>query len=608
MLKRTFLILALCTLLAIPIWLLWISPYLTRLPTDFYYEANTLSLDNFYNRQFKKFEGEHISKTLFSYRVIANDNNYLIIKNIFTVRSLSDKPIFAATRLYNIDPYNLNHVVTASSQRTGYLFGPRFENKKDFIYWHVNYNAPATMKYDNTEKINGLTVYHYVAHYEADQTENLRHLPDVPNKYGIRTFIKLELWLEPISGWLVKYEDHATAYYYDRLTGKLAYPWNEFSNRYTPTSIDAQVLNAKQLKYNILATYFAVPILLLLLSMLFLYLYKYYFDIKKNKIGPQIVSLYKQYGFSILITLIVIACFFSINVIFWPYSEKSQYKIGISTWNNSKDFQETIKGFKDGLKNLGFVEGKNIIYYIKNPNDNIENQINIIQEFIDNKVDLIFTLTTPGTLIAKDITNDIPIVFSEVAYPVETNIIQSTNCSKNNLVGTRNYLPAALTFYQLDKLYSHLKTIHYIHQQGDPDDEIQFFEYKNLLKDRNINVISLGIIDQDDLKQKLNTIKTDAIILSCDSLIQSGGSKWVIEFALKNKIPILTCDKNSVVQGALIGYFTDHYLLGKMSARKAAYILKGAEPQWLFTDAPSQGRLIINKKTANVLRVKLNEY
>ena len=70
----------------------------------------------------------------------------------------------------------------------------------------------------------------------------------------------------------------------------------------------------------------------------------------------------------------------------------------------------------------------------------------IIQRFIDEKVDLIFTQTTSGTLIAKEMTQDIPIVFSVVTYPVEAGIIDDLSNSKNNLVGTRNYISIQTQF------------------------------------------------------------------------------------------------------------------------------------------------------------------
>lgn len=606
MIKRIFLILALFCILAIPVWSLWIGPYFTQLSANFSYQANLLSLDNFYNPKAKKFEGEHISKTRFSYRVITKKKNYLLIENSFSVRTLSNKPIFSVTRLYSIDPYHLSHIKTMYDQRIGYLFGPRFQKKKSFLYWHVNYNSPALMQYANEENIGGLKVYHYIAHYQADQTENLRNLPGVSNKYGIRTFVTLNLWLEPISGWLVKYDDNAIAYFYDNKNGQLVYPWNKFSNRYSPISIEAQVKQATCLKYKTLLLYIGVPVILALLAIIFLNLSFFSRVLKETKISWDLASFYHQNTSSLIIILLILAFFFSLQVIFHPAHERLEYRIGISVWNNNIDFQETVKGFKDELRKLGFIEGGNTTFIIKNANNHIQNQINIIQDFINEKVNLIFTLTTPGTLIAKGITNEIPIVFSEVTYPVETGIIQSTISSKNNLAGTRNYLPAALIFYQLDKLNLNLKTIHYIHRQGDPDDDIQWREYKDLLKDRNINLYDIAFIDTDDLELKLNSLTTDAIILSCASLIQSEAGKIVADFALQKKIPVLTCDKQSMLSGALIAYFADHYTLGEMSGRKAAYILKGAEPQWLFTDTLNEGKLLINPKTAGDLKVKLN--
>lgn len=594
-----YFIIGILILLIIPFWYLWVVPKFKMLSDHFVYTANILSLDNFYDKDIHQFEGEHISKTTFNYQVVEKKLGYDIIKNSFTVSKLSNIPIISVSRNYAIDPYTKQHVkVPLIQQRNGYLFAPEYAKKNDFIYWHVNYNAPALMKFSNVEYLKGLRVYHYQAHYLADQTENLGHLPNVPETQGIKTDIILQLWIEPISGWLVKYEDATKAFYYDRKTGKYLSPWNNFSNRYTEGSVSQQVHTATLLKWKFLLLDFVVPGVLFGMAMVAFVIS--FVKLKNPNYSLSIIHIYYQIPIYIIFMLVIFAigitCYYLFN------KKPNVYRIGISQWNNNI---ATIKGLKEGLKEKGYQEGKNIIYIIKNPAANIEKQIAVIQSFIAKHVNVIFTLSTPGTLIAKGITATDAIVFADVNYPEQVNIIDPDKPA--NLVGIKNYTSPAQSFYYFNQLYSRSKIIGFVHQRGDPDSEIQFQEYKNVLNRRDIQVIDIGAVGVNDLKQQLQNKNFDALFLACDNFAGKVSAKYTADWAKKNKIPTFSCDKNNVEQGILLGYVTDGYQVGKMAANKIAWILKGAETYWLHTDAPEKGFLIINLNTARVLGISVPE-
>src|SRR3990167_1022941 len=588
----------------IPLWIWLIAPELKKIPNNFFYTAELLSIDNFYDEKLQQYEGEHISKTKFIYEVQEVKPNYLIISNIFDVRKLSGIPIFSVKRIYTINPYTGEHISdTLERNRQGYLFGPRYANKKDFNYWHVNYDTKALLKFVNKEKIEGLTVYHYEARYTADQTKNLSYLPRVPKERGITTDVVLQLWIEPISGWLVKYQDNTVAYYYDIKTGEKLFPWNNFSNQYAQISIERQVKNATFLKWKILGIDFFVPTICFLFAMSFLFLAYHPNFLTKWDAGLTFKTLNN------LIPSFVYLLLFSISIGYIYYfliykTYTHVYTIGISTWYDNPELLSAVAGFKDGLMEYGFVEGRNIKYIIKNPHANVNHQVRIIQSFVEKKVNLIFTLTTPGTIIAKGGTTEMPIVFTDVAYPLESGIVDLVKYTKSRLTGTRNYISPAVQFYYFNLIFPKINHIGYLYHQGDPDSEIMFEEYKLMLKKRNIDLQRIAIIDLNDLNTKLREQKKyQALFVACDLLSQIGGGKIIADYAIKNKIPTFSCNKGNVLNGILISYYADLYTLGKMAGKKAALILRGAEPGWLRTDAPDRGYLIINLNTASLLGV-----
>ncbi len=77
----------------------------------------------------------------------------------------------------------------------------------------------------------------------------------------------------------------------------------------------------------------------------------------------------------------------------------------------------------------------------------------------------------------------------------------------------------------------------------------------------------------------------------------------VARFGLQNKIPSFSCDVDTVQNGALMAYAANPYAIGKLAGKKAALILRGADPSWLHTESPATGYLIINLKTAKELGI-----
>ena len=210
---------------------------------------------------------------------------------------------------------------------------------------------------------------------------------------------------------MIKYQDNSIAYYYDRTTGKRIAPWNKFSNRYTPHSIRQQMHKAIKLKWEIIIVSYCIPILLILSGICLVGLsyrkkYNPQFSIYvKTKQLLNIPSVPLRYFTYRLLLLFLILSLFYMG---WNKRAPSHFIVGISQWNENPDFVQAVQGFKDGLKEYGYLEGKNIQYVVKNPESDIENQFDAIQEFVTDKVNLIFTLTTPGTLVAKGVTRRTP--------------------------------------------------------------------------------------------------------------------------------------------------------------------------------------------------------
>jgi len=262
------------SIVLVPIWIFFIAPQITQIPKDFSFTADIISVDDFFDEERNVYAGGIYSKTAYSYDAVSIKNGDLTIKNVFDVRTPEGSPVFSVERLYDIDRKTGAHVAGGDRERDGFLFAPRRLKKGlPFTYWHVNYDGPARMNFVDSEDLYGLEVYRYETHFEGvriDQTENLDFLPGVGESRGVELEPHLTVWVEPVTGQLIAYQDDTVAYFYNLETGKRLHPWNHFENSMNERSIEKNATAAKWSKSMAQLVEHYIPILFALLGLLLL--------------------------------------------------------------------------------------------------------------------------------------------------------------------------------------------------------------------------------------------------------------------------------------------------------------------------------------------------
>ena len=287
---------------------------------------------------------------------------------------------------------------------------------------------------------------------------------------------------------------------------------------------------------------------------------------------------------------------------------QATYTIGIARWVTNAEYDRNIAAFKATLANAGYVEGVNVKYLEENPETDREKQRAIIQDFVAADVDLIYSLTTPGTLVAKELTPaDLPIVFSIVTFPVETGLIESMAASGNNLVGTSNWISVDKQLFVLQSAAPDLKTIGFTHRAEEVNSTIQFTKMQAIAPTLGLKIVEIAAIDLEALARDVEAgaAQVDAFFLACDTLIQGGGEEIVIAVAKKHSLPTLSCNKSSVLKGALLGDVADLANIGSLAGEKAAQILNGAQPGDLISESQRGSHVMVNLITAEELELSI---
>lgn len=315
------------------------APYILKIPQNFSYNADLVSRDNFYNPVEKKFEGEQRTRSVFSYEAYARHNGVLSIQNSLDVQKPTGEKIISITRDYGIDAYTGMHVFGYGDRnREGYLFAPRFLHKQDFTYWHVNYNTPIEMKFSEEQALAGVRVYKYMGTIFTDQSDELLNLPGVPTERKVVVQGTISLWVEPISGHLVSYEDVAQANFVDRATGKTIEPWNSFRNTFTEASVVLQAGEAEQQKIKILFVEYGGVLIVFVLGLGLLWA-------RNTKTGR---VLHIEYGDSyhyilkmLVTSLVFIVCILGV-LYFWNRTSVESYKKDNVVLNTHADVVQKI--------------------------------------------------------------------------------------------------------------------------------------------------------------------------------------------------------------------------------------------------------------------------
>jgi len=263
------------------------------------------------------------------------------------------------------------------------------------------------------------------------------------------------------------------------------------------------------------------------------------------------------------------------------------------------------EAFRQGLRELGYVEGQNIVIEWRFAQGNPDQVRRNAAEIVRLKVNVIVTGGAADTRAAKEATSTIPIVMTNEGDPVGTRLVTSLSEPGANVTGL-----ASLSNELRGKLLELLKEIfprrsRVFALQG-PGTETS----ARSLKETEVTAQSLGLKLQSqivkepaDLNRALEAItKTRA-----EALIVAGGPfataqrKQIVEFAAKNRIPAIYYRSEFVEDGGLMSYSASRDDLARRAATYVDKILKGAKPADLPIEQPRKFEFVVNLKTAKLI-------
>jgi putative tryptophan/tyrosine transport system substrate-binding protein len=260
--------------------------------------------------------------------------------------------------------------------------------------------------------------------------------------------------------------------------------------------------------------------------------------------------------------------------------------------------------FIDGLKELGYVVGQNIIIEYRSAVWNRELLPELAAELTNLKVDIIVAI--PGAVeAARDATKTIPIVVPSLADPVESGLVASLARPGGNLTGSGGST-ADLYGKRLELLREALPRLSRVAVLWNPENQgapHQWKETQAAARRLGLTLQSFEVRDPNDVPKAFDamTRRRPHAIMSFVSPLTTAYRPIIVEFALKQRLPTIFEVRADVEAGGLMSYAAS---LPEQFRRAAYYvdkILKGAKPGDLPIEQPRKFELVINLKTAKAL-------
>ena len=282
-------------------------------------------------------------------------------------------------------------------------------------------------------------------------------------------------------------------------------------------------------------------------------------------------------------------------------------RIGVLYSGLSGASPAVLGGFRQGLRERGYVEAKNIAIEYRFDEGNLARLPTLAAELVRLKVDVIVAAGgTPTILAAKNATSTIPIIFPTVGDPVAQGIVASFARPGGNITGLTLMAPE-IGGKKLELLKEVVPRAMRVAVLGQEENAFSALDFKNLQAPAltmGLQLHHIEVRSSDDFESAFskitNTVRATALFLQPVGLFFDS-RRQIADLAARNRLPAISDLRELTEAGLLMSYGADRADLGRRTAIYVDKILKGAKPADLPVEQPTKFDLVINLKTAKAL-------
>jgi putative ABC transport system substrate-binding protein len=271
------------------------------------------------------------------------------------------------------------------------------------------------------------------------------------------------------------------------------------------------------------------------------------------------------------------------------------------------------EAFRQSLRELGYVEGKDISIEWRSYEGNRERQRAFAGELVRLKVDVIVAVGSGDIQTAKEATSTIPIVMMVGGDPVASGFVASLARPGGNITGLATLRPE-LSGKRLELLKEIVPKLSRVAVVVSPANR----DYANEKKEIELAAAALGIKlhvleiktpkDVETAFQTARKKKADAVLLRVAGPLEAAQRPRIAEFAVKSRLPAMYDSAQNVEAGGLVSYGVSAIDLARRAATYVDKILKGAKPADLPVEQPIKFEFVINLKAAKQIGLTIPQW
>jgi putative tryptophan/tyrosine transport system substrate-binding protein len=266
------------------------------------------------------------------------------------------------------------------------------------------------------------------------------------------------------------------------------------------------------------------------------------------------------------------------------------------------------EAFRQGLRDLGYVEGRNLVIEYRDAEGKFERLPALAAELVALKVDVILAVSTLAALAAKQATRTIPIVFGGAGDPVASGLVTSLARPGGNVTGLSILAPELVgkCLEQLKQAVPGVSRVAVLWHPGAMGEHMD----KDMLKEADVAARALGVrlqfveargpADFDRAFSDMTRARAGALTVLASPMFISERRR-LVDLAAKNRLPAVYPWREGVDAGGLMSYGANLADLFRRAATYVDKILKGAKPADLPVEQPTKFELVINLKAAKTL-------
>ena len=277
-------------------------------------------------------------------------------------------------------------------------------------------------------------------------------------------------------------------------------------------------------------------------------------------------------------------------------------KIGELLFRDRTDLGSGREVFRRQLRELGYIEGKNIFYETRSAEGKLDRFPALAEDLVRRKVDVLFASSANEALAFKNATRTMPIVFRVSSDPVVDGLVDSLARPGRNITGVTT-ITTVLTGKRLELLKDTVPKLSRVGVLWDPRSRSstqQWNESQQAATELALQLHSMEVSSADKYEgafREATEARSAALSVMAGSL-NTANPKVIIDLATKYRLPAIFDRGDFVAVGGLMSYGPDRDESSRRAALMVDKILKGAKPADLPVEQPTKFELVINLKTA----------